>query len=192
MGLITDAVNVLMKQAGKTGSADRELLEAMVSATIEDINRKINQGVLRLDDTISVTSGTATYELPIDFAAMIMIGPKTDTGDRVGRIWDRISEAQFAEGYEHGTVLQSGTVQAYIFIEQSASKRAQIQLIPSPTSSFTAKIIYYANLTDKNVDKMGWVQPILNGVKRQMPKWFNDHQKAERDYRVENDLEIER
>ncbi len=170
--LFNEAVSVLLADAEKSGNTDRELVKKMVRMTIDDINRQVEIGSLRVSDTLSVTADDDTYELPSDFGSMIVIGEKHATDDRVLSRWTYLGDIRYTKRHENATSSQTGKVNSWFLIEPAANHREQIMLSPTPSSSFTAKLVYYAHLTQSNLDRLKWVQPLVNGTKRLMPKWF--------------------
>jgi hypothetical protein len=182
--LIDEAVKILMTDAGKTSSADRDLARARVKGVINDINKRVPQGVLRAEQTFSVTSGTHTYALEDNFGEMSVIGKYDSTGERISEEWTNIGDFRMMKRYEYLTASQaSGTVRHWLFVSPDANLKTRIRLVPEPDSSFTGMYIYYARLDEQTVDRLGWVDPLVDGAMRKLPKWFPTmHLKAERHY----------
>lgn len=190
MGLIADAVTSLMQEAGRTANADRIVAEQKIKSAIQDINAQIALGVLQVKDTFAVTSGTHTYSLPVDFGSMLVIGKYDSTGDHISERWAYTGEYRFAEDYETlSSSSLSGTVRGWKFETLGTDRRERIRLIPTPNSSYTAQFVYFALLSESTIDKLGWVEPLIDGAKRKLAEWFpKGFEKAERDY--EKDIKI--
>lgn len=186
MTMLDDAVDALTSEAGRTDPVARIVARAKVLQTIGDINHQIALGCLRSAKTISVASGTSIYLLPADFGSMSAIG-KYDSGtDRITELWRNVGDYRFIKAYEYGDASSvSGTPRLWMMLPQSSNQLERIRIIPTPDTSFTAQMIYFARLDQNNIERMGWLQPLVNGAKRMLPGWFPEsgYIKAESDYR---------
>ncbi len=180
MGLIDTAVEQLTKESGRTLDADRRLAELKVIDIIEDINREISLGVLRVEANISVTSGTATVTFPAAFGSVLVFGKKKSSGSEFEEEWKKISDIRHARRFQGANPATTSGVTHYKLVGLSVRGRQQAELVPTPAGSFTAKLIYYSRLTTGNIDKFGWVQPLVNGAKTLLTGWFsgNEHTAA--------------
>jgi hypothetical protein len=191
MGIVADAVKALLAEAGRTSNSDKELAEFWVKQTIDDINKRIHLGVLRAEDDITVTAGDSSYDLADDFGSMIMIGKYDSTGDRINPEWKYLGDFRFTENYStvSSASVAAGEPAGYLYLPLTALAKMQIRIVPTPDSAMTARCYYYAKLTDENVDRLKWAQPLIDGAKRHLQSWFpTGFAKAESDYF--NDIRI--
>lgn len=183
MSYFDDAVNAVLLEANRDSNDDRKLVVGKIVQTIEDINRSIADGVLRAEKSIDIVSGTETYDLPPGWGSVIVLGKYNATLNRITEEWRRITDSQHVKRYEFNTSSTGGPV-AYMFVGPGSNGLERIRVIPKPTASFTARVIYYAHLTRETVERLKWTQPLVNGAKRQLPSWFpSGFLKAESDYR---------
>jgi hypothetical protein len=173
MGLIADAVNIIMSEAGKTSAAERDIAERRVRSALKAINAQINMGVLRVSHSFAVTSGTSRYVLPDDYGTMTVIGKYDSAGDRISQEWQNLGDYQATKRYESLMVEgNTGTVTHWMLDTPTTGGNERIRLFPTPDSSFTGRAIYFAKLTEQNVDRMDWLDPLIDGAKRKLSAWF--------------------
>ncbi len=183
MSVFDDAVNALLLEANRDSNAALQLAKSKVEQTIEDINRNVADGVLRAEKSISIVSGTETYDMPSGWGSMIVFGKYDATLNRITEEWNNISDFQHTKRYEFDTSSSGGPV-AYMFVGLGTNGLERVRVIPKPTASFTARAIYYEHLSLENVERLKWTQPLINGAKRMLPSWFpQGFLKAESDYR---------
>ncbi|MBU0959767.1 MAG: hypothetical protein KKB31_07510 [Nanoarchaeota archaeon] len=176
MSVIDDAVQIVTNEAGMTSAKDKALAKAYFYETLEDMNRQFHSGILRTEASISIASSAAhTLTLPDDVEKIIDFGEYNSTEDRLKPVWTAKTQSWFQKvhsGFATLTSSASGSERIYFFVTDNAQGAKRVRIFPAASSAITARLIYWARLTEDNVHRMHNTGIIHDGMRWRLVKWF--------------------
>ncbi len=181
-GIINKAVTRIMEITGKSNtSSNKAIAKAAVFGAMDKLNYAFHYGFLTTTDTVTITGGSSghTVSLPVDFASMHTdgFGEYDSTNARIKVPWKHRTESYFHNKYRGVSTLTTtaaGNARIWWFVDDGSDGRAKVRVYPSPSSSTTAQVNYYAKLTLSNINRLDNVTILVDGGLSRLPKWLSD------------------